>query len=120
MALLEAKNVVMQFGGLKAVDRFSLALNKGELVGLIGPNGAGKTTCFNVLTGVYKPTSGEVTLDQVLRAPGVFQTDEELAGTEDLWPAAEKALNLPAPTRFRIASARIDRAELPVHRNNTL
>lgn len=62
-ALLEAKDVVMQFGGLKAVDTFNLALNKGELVGLIGPNGAGKTTCFNVLTGVYKPTSGAVHLD---------------------------------------------------------
>jgi branched-chain amino acid transport system ATP-binding protein len=61
-ALLEAKNVVMQFGGLKAVDGFTLTLNEGELVGLIGPNGAGKTTVFNVLTGVYKPTSGTVTL----------------------------------------------------------
>jgi branched-chain amino acid transport system ATP-binding protein len=62
MALLEAKDVIMQFGGLKAVDRFNLALNEGELAGLIGPNGAGKTTVFNVLTGVYKPTSGEVRL----------------------------------------------------------
>ena len=59
---LEAKNVVMQFGGLKAVDDFNLVLNPGELVGLIGPNGAGKTTVFNVLTGVYKPTSGSVCL----------------------------------------------------------
>jgi branched-chain amino acid transport system ATP-binding protein len=63
MALLEAKNVVMQFGGLKAVDNFNLSLNQGELVGLIGPNGAGKTTCFNVLTGVYKPTKGDVILN---------------------------------------------------------
>lgn len=63
MALLEAKNVVMQFGGLKAVDNFNLALGAGELVGLIGPNGAGKTTCFNVLTGVYKPTTGSVHLN---------------------------------------------------------
>lgn len=58
--LLDAKNITMQFGGLKAVDNFSLQLRKGELVGLIGPNGAGKTTCFNMLTGVYQPTSGEV------------------------------------------------------------
>lgn len=63
MAILEAKNVIMQFGGLKAVDNFSLSLNKGELVGLIGPNGAGKTTVFNVLTGVYKATSGDVSID---------------------------------------------------------
>ncbi|MES2855422.1 MAG: ABC transporter ATP-binding protein [Bdellovibrionota bacterium] len=60
--ILEAKNVTMQFGGLKAVDSFNLSLHKGELVGLIGPNGAGKTTVFNVLTGVYKPTKGEVEL----------------------------------------------------------
>jgi branched-chain amino acid transport system ATP-binding protein len=62
-ALLEAKEVTMQFGGLKAVDRFNLHLKKGELIGLIGPNGAGKTTVFNVLTGVYQPTSGQVLLE---------------------------------------------------------
>lgn len=74
MALLEAKNVIMQFGGLKAVDNFNLELNAGELAGLIGPNGAGKTTVFNVLTGVYKPTSGSVTLDGVdLRPLKPFQ-----------------------------------------------
>src|SRR5262245_27772832 len=50
----------MQFGGLKAVDTFNLSLCRGELAGLIGPNGAGKTTVFNVLTGVYKPTTGSV------------------------------------------------------------
>ncbi len=61
--LLEAKGVTMQFGGLKAVDNFNLQLMKGELVGLIGPNGAGKTTVFNTLTGVYKPTMGDVTVD---------------------------------------------------------
>jgi branched-chain amino acid transport system ATP-binding protein len=59
-AILDARNVTMQFGGLKAVDGFNLRLNAGELIGLIGPNGAGKTTVFNVLTGVYKPTQGEV------------------------------------------------------------
>jgi len=58
--LLEAKQITIQFGGLKAVDSLSFHINKGELMGLIGPNGAGKTTCFNMLTGVYKPTSGEV------------------------------------------------------------
>jgi branched-chain amino acid transport system ATP-binding protein len=60
--ILDAKDVTMQFGGLKAVDTFNLQLRAGELVGLIGPNGAGKTTVFNVLTGVYKPTSGTVHL----------------------------------------------------------
>lgn len=62
-ALLEARNVTMQFGGLKAVDDFNLELQAGELVGLIGPNGAGKTTVFNILTGVYKPTIGSVYLN---------------------------------------------------------
>lgn len=61
--LLEAKGVTMQFGGLKAVDNFNLQLMKGELVGLIGPNGAGKTTVFNTLTGVYKPTMGDVLVE---------------------------------------------------------
>ncbi len=63
--LLSAQAVTMQFGGLKAVDNFSLALAPGELVGLIGPNGAGKTTAFNVLTGVYRPTSGTVSMNDV-------------------------------------------------------
>lgn len=60
--LLQAKNVTMQFGGLRAVDGFNLELKANELVGLIGPNGAGKTTIFNILTSVYKPTAGEVWL----------------------------------------------------------
>jgi branched-chain amino acid transport system permease protein len=60
--LLQAEHVTMQFGGLKAVDDLSLHLRAGELVGLIGPNGAGKTTVFNVLTGVYKATSGRILL----------------------------------------------------------
>jgi branched-chain amino acid transport system ATP-binding protein len=61
--LLEAKGITMQFGGLKAVDNLSFQVKKGQLAGLIGPNGAGKTTAFNMLTGVYQPTKGEVCLD---------------------------------------------------------
>ncbi len=60
MSLLDIRHMTMKFGGLVAVDDFSLELNPGELVGLIGPNGAGKTTVFNCITGVYKPTSGQV------------------------------------------------------------
>ncbi|MDD6197182.1 ABC transporter ATP-binding protein [[Clostridium] aminophilum] len=63
MAMLEVKNLGISFGGLKAVDDFSMTIEKGQLYGLIGPNGAGKTTIFNLLTGVYKPTAGRVFLD---------------------------------------------------------
>ena len=63
MALLEAKNLGISFGGLRAVDDFNIKIEKGSLYGLIGPNGAGKTTVFNLLTGVYKPTEGIITLD---------------------------------------------------------
>jgi ABC transporter related len=62
MALLECKNLGIMFGGLKAVDNFNLKIEEGQLYGLIGPNGAGKTTVFNLLTGVYKPTSGSIHL----------------------------------------------------------
>lgn len=61
--LLEAQKITMQFGGLKAVDSLQFSIRKGQLMGLIGPNGAGKTTVFNMLTGVYQPTSGEVLLE---------------------------------------------------------
>lgn len=63
MAMLEAKNLGISFGGLKAVDNFNMTIEKGELYGLIGPNGAGKTTVFNLLTGVYKPDLGTIHLD---------------------------------------------------------
>lgn len=63
MALLEVKGLGIVFGGLHAVENFSLSLEKGSLYGLIGPNGAGKTTVFNLLTGVYKPTTGNFFLD---------------------------------------------------------
>ena len=60
--ILEAKHVTIRFGGLTAVSDFNLSIRVGELVGLIGPNGAGKTTIFNMLTGVYKPTEGEIAI----------------------------------------------------------
>lgn len=61
--LLEARTLTMQFGGLKAVSGLDFFVNRGELMGLIGPNGAGKTTVFNMLTGVYQPTLGEVVFE---------------------------------------------------------
>lgn len=63
MTMLEIKNLGISFGGLKAVDNFHIQIEKGQLYGLIGPNGAGKTTVFNMLTGVYKPDEGIITLD---------------------------------------------------------
>ena len=63
MALLEVKNLGISFGGLRAVDKFNLKIERGQLYGLIGPNGAGKTTIFNLLTGVYKPTDGSFLFD---------------------------------------------------------
>ena len=63
MSLLEVKNLSIMFGGLCAVDDFNLSVEKGELIAIIGPNGAGKTTVFNLLTGIYKPTTGTITLE---------------------------------------------------------
>jgi branched-chain amino acid transport system ATP-binding protein len=61
--LLRLDKVGIQFGGLKAVSDLDLEIREGELIGLIGPNGAGKTTVFNLITGVYAPTSGRILLD---------------------------------------------------------
>ena len=62
-ALLRVDHASIQFGGLKALSDFNLEVRRGDLKGLIGPNGAGKTTAFNVLTGVYRPTSGGIFVD---------------------------------------------------------
>jgi branched-chain amino acid transport system ATP-binding protein len=60
MRMLEVRNLVKDFGGLRAVDNLTLALDEGEILGLIGPNGAGKSTAFNCIAGVYPPTTGEI------------------------------------------------------------
>ena len=62
MTLLKAENLSIEFGGLKAVQNFNLDLKERELLAIIGPNGAGKTTIFNMLTGIYRPTHGTVTI----------------------------------------------------------
>ncbi|MDO5564652.1 MAG: ABC transporter ATP-binding protein [Eubacteriales bacterium] len=61
--ILSVQNISISFGGLKAVNNFSIKIKEKELYGLIGPNGAGKTTIFNLLTGVYKPDSGKILLE---------------------------------------------------------
>lgn len=63
MSLLEVKNIYKSFGGVKAIQDFSINANAGEIHGIIGPNGAGKTTIFNVISGVYPADQGTVTLD---------------------------------------------------------
>ena len=62
-AYLEVRNMTHNFGGLRAVNQYNLKVEPGEIRGLIGPNGAGKTTIFNLLTGVYTPTEGDILLD---------------------------------------------------------
>ncbi len=60
MPVLQIRGLTHYFGGLRAVSNFNLDLEPGELIGIIGPNGAGKTTVFNLITGVYRPTEGEI------------------------------------------------------------
>ena len=63
MAILQVNHMTHYFGGLRAVNDYNLAIEPGQVRGLIGPNGAGKTTIFNLITGIYKPTEGEVLLE---------------------------------------------------------
>ncbi len=63
MALLTVQNITKKFGGLTAVNDFSLSVDQGEILGMIGPNGAGKTTAFNMISGYYTPNEGHVTFD---------------------------------------------------------
>ncbi|MFC1829523.1 ABC transporter ATP-binding protein [Thermodesulfobacteriota bacterium] len=63
MALLQVKNMSHDFGGLRAVNNYNLEIEPGQIRGLIGPNGAGKTTIFNLITGIYKPTQGDIILE---------------------------------------------------------
>lgn len=93
MAMLEIKDLSIQFGGLRAVDGLSMKIEEGELYGLIGPNGAGKTTVFNLLTGVYRPTEGSISLDgqditgrttEAVNRAGIARTFQNIRLFDDL------------------------------------
>jgi branched-chain amino acid transport system ATP-binding protein len=81
--LLELRQCTIKFGGLTAVSNLDLAVGRQELVGLIGPNGAGKTTVFNLITGVYRPTSGEINFNgaSVVGKPPYVITEHGIART---------------------------------------
>jgi branched-chain amino acid transport system ATP-binding protein len=93
---LRVQNLSIDFGGLKAVSEFSCELYQGELVGLIGPNGAGKTTVFNMLSGIYAPSSGEIEFRD-------RQGNTHLAGTSRRGPFPSKKLNPAQLNRIGIA-----------------
>jgi branched-chain amino acid transport system ATP-binding protein len=79
--VLEIQDLVKQFGGLRAVNNFNLTVQQGQLAGLIGPNGAGKTTVFNMITGLYVPTSGDVLFyDQSLVGLEPFEVTQQGIG----------------------------------------
>ena len=91
--ILAAKAVQMSFGGLMALNNFSLQLTTGELHGLIGPNGAGKTTVFNLLTGFYRPTEGEISFNgaslvglppQIIARLGIARTFQNIRLFQEL------------------------------------
>ncbi|MET7282526.1 ABC transporter ATP-binding protein [Kribbella sp. NPDC005582] len=96
MPVLEATGVTMRFGGLLAVNDVNLTVRQGEIVGLIGPNGAGKTTFFNCLTGLYKPTSGQVRFAPSPRQKGSGAPSRKVAINGQVTTLTE--LDEPEPT----------------------
>lgn len=114
MALLEVSNLGMVFGGLQAVDKFDLKIEKGQLLGLIGPNGAGKTTIFNMLTGVYKPSEGDVILDgknitgiqpQKINKAGIARTFQNIRLFKDMTVLDNVKVGLHNGIKYSTASA---------------
>ena len=128
--MLEVDNVTLRFGGVVALDEVDFAIYEGEILGLIGPNGAGKTTCFNAMTGVYTPTSGEIRFEgqQVsgqkshrITQLGIARTFQnirlfpEMSATENVMVGADarhKTSVLGA--LFRLYRVRAKEEELPV------
>jgi len=114
MPLLTCNNLEVRFGGLTALSRFSFAIDPGELVALIGPNGAGKTTAFNLVTGVYAPTSGTIELagqridglpPAVLNRRGIARTFQNIRLFRNLTAIQNVAVALHHSTRQGLLSA---------------
>ena len=98
MPLLEVDDVTMQFGGLTALGHLSFSIDEGEIKGLIGPNGAGKTTFFNIATGVYQPTEGDVRFagttvlgskPHVITRRGIARTFQNMTAIENVMVGAD-------------------------------
>jgi branched-chain amino acid transport system ATP-binding protein len=102
MAILEVRDLSIQFGGLKAVDNFNINIEENELIGLIGPNGAGKTTIFNLLTGVYVPTEGSIKLNNVETA-GKKPSDIVLLGSSRTFQNIRLFNNMTVAENIKIA-----------------
>ena len=109
MSILEVNNLGISFGGLKAVDDFSVTIEKNDLYGLIGPNGAGKTTVFNLLTGVYKPDKGFIKLDGKNITGSVLDNVKAGLHNHHEYTTLEGILRLP---RFRAMEKEMDKKAL--------
>ena len=116
MALLEVSNLGIAFGGLQAVAQLDLSIEKGHLYGLIGPNGAGKTTVFNMLTGVYKPTEGNIVLDgkditgrnpELISKAGVARTFQNIRLFKDLSVIDNIKVGLHESMKYNLGSSLI-------------
>ena len=128
--LLRVDHLTMLFGGVVAVDDFSMHVDEGEIVALIGPNGAGKTTAFNAVTGVYKPSGGTITLqgqditglrpDQITRR-GIARTFQNirLFSGMTVFENVLTAHHLRRTSNFLSATFRLNAAEEKRHRKDT-
>jgi branched-chain amino acid transport system ATP-binding protein len=112
--LLKIDNLGISFGGLRAVDKVEMTINEGEIIGLIGPNGAGKTTCFNMITGVYKPTDGAIELageridglsTPIINKKGIARTFQNIRLFKDLSVLDNVRVALHAETNYRLFAA---------------
>ncbi|KRF34317.1 ABC transporter ATP-binding protein [Nocardioides sp. Soil805] len=128
-ALLVVDDVTLRFGGVVALNEVAFEIRRGEILGLIGPNGAGKTTCFNVMTGVYTPTSGEIRFDGTrisggkphrINALGIARTFQnirlfpEMTAMENVMVGADARHKTSVPgALFRLARVRPKPHELP-------